>query len=238
MGNNNSCSTVGIGSILLKPHDGMVRELKDVRCVPSMKKSMISLGMLESKGYRLDGQNGVMKVITRDMVVMKGTRHHNLYYFNGSIDNKLGVHGIETIFVGMKKGVKRFKLRDPFTKKMIISKDVMFNEAFMLNPKSSQQVENNTSNGKNLQRVKFDVVTQVLDEIAPMSPVFEEVTDSGVETDEGTNDRESVDESEDETKIDIETESNVPKSIASGRPKREIRKPGWFRDRRGFAATR
>lgn len=62
----------------------MIRELKNVRCVPSMKKNLISLGMLESKGLRLDCQNGVMKVISGAMVVMRGTRRYNLYYLNES----------------------------------------------------------------------------------------------------------------------------------------------------------
>lgn len=84
MGNHHSCSIVGIGNIRLKLHDGMIRELKNVRCVPSMKKNLISLGMLESKGLRLDCQNGVMKVISGAMVVMRGTRRYNLYYLNES----------------------------------------------------------------------------------------------------------------------------------------------------------
>ncbi|CAL8990667.1 unnamed protein product, partial [Prunus brigantina] len=58
MGNNNACKTQGIGKICLKMHDGTVRELSDVRYVPDMKKNLISLGALESKGLKITMEGG------------------------------------------------------------------------------------------------------------------------------------------------------------------------------------
>ncbi|KAM0995986.1 hypothetical protein ACFX2C_006047 [Malus domestica] len=52
MGDDNPCTTKGIGTVCLKLHDGMVKELTGVRYVPNLKKNLISLGTLKSKGFR------------------------------------------------------------------------------------------------------------------------------------------------------------------------------------------
>ncbi|BBN68941.1 hypothetical protein Prudu_949S000400 [Prunus dulcis] len=65
-------------------HDGTVRELSDVRYVPDMKKNLISLGALESKGLKITMEGGVLKAVHGALVVMKGTRRNNLYFLQGS----------------------------------------------------------------------------------------------------------------------------------------------------------
>ena len=57
----------------------------DVRYVPSLKKNLISLGVLESKGLIITLRDGLLKVVADALTVMKGTRRNNLYYFQGSI---------------------------------------------------------------------------------------------------------------------------------------------------------
>ncbi|KAE8696421.1 GDSL esterase/lipase APG [Hibiscus syriacus] len=84
MGNDNACKTVGIGSIRLKNQDGSNRVLTDVRYVPSLKKNLISLGALESKGSVVTMRDGVLKVTYDTLVMMKGIRKNNLYYYQGS----------------------------------------------------------------------------------------------------------------------------------------------------------
>jgi hypothetical protein len=49
-----------------------------------MKKNLISLGVLESKGYKITVKNGIMKVISGALVVMKATRQNNLYHLRGT----------------------------------------------------------------------------------------------------------------------------------------------------------
>jgi hypothetical protein len=83
MGNDVACKTKGIGKIRLKLHDGSARVLKEVQYVPDMKKNLISLGVLESKGYKITMENGIMKVISGALVVMKATRKNNLYHLQG-----------------------------------------------------------------------------------------------------------------------------------------------------------
>ncbi|KAJ8899013.1 hypothetical protein K2173_008836 [Erythroxylum novogranatense] len=80
MGNNNACKTKGIGKICLKMHDGTVRELSDVRYVPDMKKNLISIGALESKGIKITIEGGILKAVYGALVVMKDTRRNNLYF--------------------------------------------------------------------------------------------------------------------------------------------------------------
>jgi len=49
-----------------------------------MKKNIISVGAVESKGLKATLENGTLKVTKGFMVVMKGIRDRNLYYLKGS----------------------------------------------------------------------------------------------------------------------------------------------------------
>ena len=63
--------------------DGIVRELKEVRYVPQLKRGLISVGALEALGLVISVRDGVLKMIKGSMVVMKGVRRNNLYYLKG-----------------------------------------------------------------------------------------------------------------------------------------------------------
>ena len=58
--------------------------LTDVRYIPKLEKNLISLGTLESKGFTIILQNGILKVVSGALVVMKGIRRNNLYLYQGS----------------------------------------------------------------------------------------------------------------------------------------------------------
>ncbi|KAG8491575.1 hypothetical protein CXB51_014846 [Gossypium anomalum] len=58
MGNNVSCNIVGVGTIKVKMFDGVVRTLSDVRHVPELKRNLVSLSTLDSKGYRYTAESG------------------------------------------------------------------------------------------------------------------------------------------------------------------------------------
>ncbi|KAG8490786.1 hypothetical protein CXB51_014006 [Gossypium anomalum] len=62
MGNNASCKIAGVGTIKVKMFDGVVRTLSDVRYVPELKRNLISLSTLDSKGYRYTAESGVLKI--------------------------------------------------------------------------------------------------------------------------------------------------------------------------------
>jgi hypothetical protein len=64
--------------------DGIVRTLIDVRHVPKLKKNLISLGVLDSRGYKFAGQGGALKVSKGILVVMKATNIDKPYNMEGS----------------------------------------------------------------------------------------------------------------------------------------------------------
>ena len=75
---------IGIGTFRIKMFDGVVRNLTDVRYVPQMKKNIISVGTVESKGLKMTLEYGILKVTKGSLAVMKGIRDRNLYYLKGS----------------------------------------------------------------------------------------------------------------------------------------------------------
>ncbi|GKG00511.1 hypothetical protein Tco_0302201, partial [Tanacetum coccineum] len=50
------------------------RTLTDVRHVPDLKKNLISLGVLDSKGVKYMSENGVLCVSKGALVVMRATK--------------------------------------------------------------------------------------------------------------------------------------------------------------------
>lgn len=63
-----------IGNIRIKIFDRVVKELKQVRHAPNLKKNIVSLGMLESMGYSFEDENDSLKVIKGFLVIIKGER--------------------------------------------------------------------------------------------------------------------------------------------------------------------
>nr|GFA49972.1 hypothetical protein [Tanacetum cinerariifolium] len=61
-------------------HDGVVRTLTDVCHVPDLKKNLISLGVLDSKGFKYTSKNGVLRVSKGALVVMKASKGTSSFY--------------------------------------------------------------------------------------------------------------------------------------------------------------
>ena len=97
----------GIGTIRIKMFDSVIRDLTEVRYVSQMKKSIISVGAVESKGLKGTLENGILKVTKGTMVVMKGIRNMNLYYLKSST-----VTGILTIVVNSDEDATKLWHRD------------------------------------------------------------------------------------------------------------------------------
>lgn len=60
--------------------DGVVRFLSGVAYVPEMRKNLISLRLLDSKGYGYFACDGVVKVTQGDMGLMRGNLYNGLYH--------------------------------------------------------------------------------------------------------------------------------------------------------------
>ena len=85
MGDDSPCQIIGIGSVQIKMHDGIIRTLTDVRHIPDMRKNLISLSTLGGKGYKYSGGDGVLKVSKGSLIVMKGDlKSANLYRLRGT----------------------------------------------------------------------------------------------------------------------------------------------------------
>ncbi|CAD6265646.1 unnamed protein product [Miscanthus lutarioriparius] len=85
IGDNNPRVIVGIGSVQIKMHDGMIRTLKDVRHIPGMARNLISLSTLDAEGYRHSGSGGVCKVSKGSLIHMIGDMNSaKLYVLRGS----------------------------------------------------------------------------------------------------------------------------------------------------------
>ncbi|KZV56298.1 hypothetical protein F511_00295 [Dorcoceras hygrometricum] len=84
LGNNRECKVMGIGSVLLKMHDGCVRTITEVRYVPDLRRNLLSIGMLDSKGFNVKIEGGTMKVIKGSLTVMRGSQDNGLYILEAS----------------------------------------------------------------------------------------------------------------------------------------------------------
>ena len=51
MGNDSNSNVIKIGIVKVKIFDGVVRALSNVKHVPKLRKSLISLGVLDNLGY-------------------------------------------------------------------------------------------------------------------------------------------------------------------------------------------
>ena len=85
MGDDTPCEVAGIGTVQIKMFDGCIRTLSDVRHIPNLKRSLISLCTLDRKGYKYSGGDGILKVTKGSLVVMKADiKSANLYHLRGT----------------------------------------------------------------------------------------------------------------------------------------------------------
>ncbi|CAL9021344.1 unnamed protein product [Prunus brigantina] len=47
LGDKTSCEVLGVGTVKIKMHDGIVRSFSEVRHVPKLRRNLISLGILD-----------------------------------------------------------------------------------------------------------------------------------------------------------------------------------------------
>ena len=83
-GDGHTCRIKGICTVRVKLFDGTMRELKDVRYIPRMTKNLISVGALKVESLRETLGEGVLKISSGSLLVLKGIRRNNVYYLIGS----------------------------------------------------------------------------------------------------------------------------------------------------------
>ncbi|GJV57878.1 hypothetical protein Tco_1458883 [Tanacetum coccineum] len=65
LGDNRTYTIKGTGKVKIQLHDGSSFILEDVRCIPGLRRSLISLGSLEKEGYTMKMQLGRVKVLNK-----------------------------------------------------------------------------------------------------------------------------------------------------------------------------
>ncbi|GKV28505.1 hypothetical protein SLEP1_g37549 [Rubroshorea leprosula] len=93
LGDDTALPIVGIGNIRIKMYGGMVKTF-EVRHVPGLKKNLISMIELDSKGCRYSCEGGVLKVSKGALVILKGKKVGGLYHVQGSTIN--GICAVST----------------------------------------------------------------------------------------------------------------------------------------------
>ncbi|GKA58295.1 hypothetical protein Tco_0757483 [Tanacetum coccineum] len=92
LGDNRTCTIKGTGEVKIQLHDGSSFILEDVRYVPGLIRSLISLGTLEKEGYTMKMQMGRIKVIKGCRVIMTGIRKKNCVY---TLEAKVITFGVQ-----------------------------------------------------------------------------------------------------------------------------------------------
>ena len=62
LGKDDPCKSISIGSIQIRMHHGVVRTLIEVRHVPKLKKNLVFMGAMDSKGFSYWVEGGVMQI--------------------------------------------------------------------------------------------------------------------------------------------------------------------------------
>ncbi|CAL1383830.1 unnamed protein product [Linum trigynum] len=65
--------------------DGSVRTLNNVRHIPEMTKNLISLSLLDDKGFSFKGEGGVLSVYKGSKMILKGVKVGALYGLQGCV---------------------------------------------------------------------------------------------------------------------------------------------------------
>ena len=74
MGDDHGLEIVGIGTIKIKMFDGIIRTIGEVRHVNGLKKNLLSLGQMDSHGYKTHVENEIMKIVKRRTCIDEGRK--------------------------------------------------------------------------------------------------------------------------------------------------------------------
>ncbi|GJV58436.1 zinc finger, CCHC-type containing protein [Tanacetum coccineum] len=92
LGDNRTCTIKGTWKVKIQLHDESSFILEDVKYVPGLRRSLISLGTLEKEGYTVKMQMGRIKVIKGCRVMMTGIRKKNCVY---TLEAKVITFGVQ-----------------------------------------------------------------------------------------------------------------------------------------------
>uniref|UniRef100_A0A2N9F230 Reverse transcriptase Ty1/copia-type domain-containing protein n=1 Tax=Fagus sylvatica TaxID=28930 RepID=A0A2N9F230_FAGSY len=203
MGNDATCTIIGMGTIKIKMSDGVVRTLEEKWKI-RLERKIKCLRTDNGTEYR-DGdflkfceEHGIKRHFTEavDMacyiinrsprVALDGKVAEEVWtgqevdysfmrifgcpayvHISGEDRSKLDPKSKKCIFLGFKKGVKGYKLWDPVAQKVVISRDVVFDEKSMtkaFKEEKSQAAESSNNIGRSTVQVELDELESQSDE--------------------------------------------------------------------------
>ena len=62
--------------------------LTEVRHIPNLRKNLIFIGMLDSKGYNFDASGGTLRVFKRNKEMLWKKKTRRLYRLEGSVQTR------------------------------------------------------------------------------------------------------------------------------------------------------
>jgi hypothetical protein len=87
LADGSTLSVVGVSAVRFQMWDGMIRTVIDIRYVPSIWRSLVSLSELDSRGSELRIGGGSMEVLHGDMIVIRETRCGGLHEMVGTVES-------------------------------------------------------------------------------------------------------------------------------------------------------
>jgi len=153
--------------------------------------------------------------------------YNSLHIFGSTVyyhvkESKLDPRAKKALFMGITSGIKGYRLWCPESKKIIFSRNVTFDEFAMLKKVTDEIVQ------------QLDDDTQQM-ENTPKKVEFERRIDPAMNIKSG-GDTPAAEESSDEEEVPTQEPPQQQESIATGRPRREIRKPARFIDMVAYAS--
>ncbi|KAF2284725.1 hypothetical protein GH714_029592 [Hevea brasiliensis] len=132
----------GLGSVLFQCKNGEHLTLTNVYYIPKLKSNIISLGQIDENGGRVIIEGGILRVYDDlNRLTIKVKRQPNRLFVaklqvaekvsdkkcrgDDTISSLVSVKGV---MIGYEEGSKAYRLYDPVKKKLIISRDVIFEE--------------------------------------------------------------------------------------------------------------
>ncbi|GFY99519.1 hypothetical protein Acr_13g0009190 [Actinidia rufa] len=85
MANNTASRVVGRGTVQFYMADGRSVTLTEVRYVPNLRKNLISIGMLDSKGCSFEASGGILRVSKGNKEMLWGKKTRGLYRLEGNV---------------------------------------------------------------------------------------------------------------------------------------------------------
>ncbi|MCO5592326.1 hypothetical protein L7F22_046327 [Adiantum nelumboides] len=97
LGDSHQLEILGIGDVKVCMANGTQFMLKDVRHVPKLSKSLVSMGQLDELGYTTVFGNGSWLICKANLVILKGQKSGTLYPLYVSLVKENGIYVAETM---------------------------------------------------------------------------------------------------------------------------------------------